>query len=144
MTGQSETEARFRAACKGDLWSIRTLLAEAEGFLRKQGFPQDRIDDLKLVLAEAMTNIARHGYSGQTGEISLSLHVVDDGLLCEVVDTGIAFDPSGLGHSAPEPAQVREGGYGWFIIRTMSQSLCYAREKGRNKLSFRFPRHSAA
>lgn len=144
MTDQSEIQARLRITCQGDLWSIRSLLADAEVFLKEQSFPADRIDDLKLVLAEAMTNIARHGYSDRPGEISLSLVVEDRGVLCELVDTGVAFDPSGLGYSSPEPAQAREGGYGWFIIRAMSQSVCYVREQGRNKLCFRFPRGSAA
>jgi len=136
MTGQSEPHSEFHLDCKGELWAIRSALVDVEMFLSERGVTRSRITDLCLVLAEAMTNIARHAYRDSTGDISLTLTVQDSFLRCELTDGGVAFDPAALGHNAPDPAQFREGGYGWFIIRHLSEGLSYSRKNGRNSLSF--------
>ena len=58
---------------------------------------------------------------------------------CRVSDTGRAFRPSQFGHTSPEPARLREGGYGWFLIRSLARALTYQRVGDTNCLTFWVP-----
>lgn len=139
MTGHSGLNTDLQLACRGDLWAIRNALKDVEDFLTGHGVARSEIEDITLVLAEAMTNIARHAYSEAKGDIRLTLRLNKRRMQCEIADTGCAFDPSGLGQTAPEPTVFSEGGYGWFIIRSLSDGLSYTRKNGRNNLSFSLP-----
>lgn len=139
MTGQPDPQPEFHLTCKADLWAIRNALVDVEMFLLKRGINRSRIADLCLVLAEATTNIARHAYRDSGGEIRLSLRLDGSRLHCELTDKGRAFDPTTIGHCAPEPAQFSEGGYGWFIIRHLSDSISYSRKGRCNLLRFSVP-----
>ncbi|TVP74289.1 MAG: ATP-binding protein [Rhodobacteraceae bacterium] len=144
MTQATGPMDSLQMQCDGELREIRSTVRTVETHLSALGLARDVIDDLNLALTEAMTNIARHGYLSKGGEISLSIRVEGDYLKCQLEDHGVAFNPDALGRSSPDPAELREGGYGWYIIRKLSENLCYARENGRNQLSFWLPttRHS--
>jgi serine/threonine-protein kinase RsbW len=49
--------------------------------------------------------------------------------------------PEGRLVTLAETATLPEGGFGWFLIRTLSRDLDYRREGGRNLLSFRLDTH---
>ncbi len=139
MDRLTDHDAHLNLVSKGDLWQIRSVIAEADRFLKDYGLSPEWIGDFNLVLAEAMTNIVRHGGLDPGSDISVSLSLRDGYLNCVLVDTGVSFDPTTLGHTQPEPDQLREGGYGWFIIRNLSKRLQYSHENGRNSLSFALP-----
>lgn len=139
MTGKPDLQTEFHLTCQADHWAIRNALVDIELFLLECGVMRSRIADLCLVLAEAMTNIARHAYRDSDGEICVRLRLGGSRLRCDLTDTGVAFDPSTLGLCAPDPAQFSEGGYGWFIIRHLSDSVSYSRQKSRNLLQFSIP-----
>lgn len=64
------------------------------------------------------------------------------GLACAVADDGTPLPPSCLVPARlppPEIAALREGGFGWFMIRDLTQSLFYFRERRRNVLCFHIP-----
>lgn len=125
--------------CASDLGEIRRTIREVESALGARGLAGALISDLNLALTEAMTNIARHGYRGEGGEIRLSIAIEPDHLRCELEDGGVAFNPDLLGHRSPDPAELREGGYGWYILRRLSDRLCYTRDNGHNRLCFWMP-----
>lgn len=139
MTGRSELDTELHLTCNGELWAIREALLEVETFLKLHGIHTGDIEDIQLVLAEAMTNIARHAYPVGTDQIWLSLRLNASRIECDLLDRGVAFDPSKLGQTPPEPALCNEGGYGWFIIRSLSEGLNYTRKNGCNNLSFSVP-----
>lgn len=139
MTGESDLQSHLHLVCKSEFRAIRTALGEVEKYLLDRGVPRSRISDLCLVLAEAMTNIARHAYRDDAGDIWLTLTLAGNRLRCKLVDHGAPFDPSALGHNSPDPAQLREGGYGWFIIRHLSEGVSYSHEEGRNALRLSVP-----
>lgn len=139
MNRLTDQGAVLSLVSKGELKKIRHTLVEVEAFLKSRGLSECLIGDINLVLAEAMTNIIRHGGLESTDEICLTLSLRDGTMSCVLVDTGVSFDPAELGHALPDPNQLKEGGYGWFIIRNLSQSIKYSRENGRNSLSFALP-----
>lgn len=139
MTSRSGLATDLRLTCKAETWAIRDALGAVESFLTAHDVRKDDIDDIQLVLAEAMTNIVRHAYPVNLDQIWLRVRLRGDRLECDLQDRGVAFDPGQLGKSLPEPATCREGGYGWFIIRSLSEGLCYSRKNGRNTLTFSVP-----
>lgn len=125
--------------CQGRLDDIRCTLRDLDSYLDGFPVPRDWADDLALILAEVLTNIARHGYPDKPGKIEVRLMQAEEVLECQITDQGISFNPSSLGRTAPDPSEFSEGGYGWFIIRSLAHHLRYDREGGNNVLRFRIP-----
>jgi serine/threonine-protein kinase RsbW len=129
----------LRLTCRSTLPEIRTTLLSVTAFLRKADAPDEWAEDMGIILAEAMTNVARHGYRDRPGRIDLSITLDLQSLYACICDEGDAFDVSSLGRVAPDPDALQEGGYGWFLIRSLSEKLRYQRRDGINKLEFWVP-----
>ncbi|MDH2326634.1 ATP-binding protein [Cereibacter sp. SYSU M97828] len=110
----------------------------AEGAL--SGLAEAERNTAQIVLAEVLNNIVEHAYAEQGGGIDLLLWVEAGGLRCVVTDRGAPM-PSGRlpkGRS-PHPGDLPQGGFGWFLIRSLARDLRYRRAEGRNELSFCLP-----
>ena len=93
---------------------------------------------VQLAVDEACSNTILYGYpAGEAGTITLTCSVDADAVLVTITDDGIPFDPL----TAPPPrldvpAEERPiGGLGIHFIRTVTDSVAYAREGERNVLS---------
>lgn len=97
----------------------------------------------EIVLAEVLNNIVEHAYATTTGDIALKVHRTDAGLACEVTDWGVEMPgltlPQGAFQALGEIDDLPEGGFGWFLIRSLVEGLIYRREMGENRLSFLLP-----
>ena len=94
-----------------------------------------------IVLAEALNNIVEHAYAGTCcGEITLTLWQSEGEVACRITDRGHAMPdevlPAGVLKDHAESAELPEGGFGWFLIRTLSRDLRYARLGTLNELTF--------
>lgn len=104
----------------------------------------DTLGRLELVLAEVMNNVAEHAADPDcsAGMIHLCVVMHDSGLSCAVTDNGNQLPPDCLKpRSLPalDSLDLPEGGFGWFLIQGLTQSLCYYREEDRNCLAFTVP-----
>lgn len=128
----------------GDHMSVRNGLRTLFDSGLLQGIPEDDRGTAEIVLAEALNNIVEHAYSGQNGEIEISLQVSTNALVCRISDSGLPMPdcvlPSGKLAEHGEREDLPEGGFGWHLIRRLSSDLKYHRESGRNHLSFRLDR----
>lgn len=121
--------------------AVRDALCALFDALTVDPMPPETRDAAQIVLAEALNNIVEHAYSQSAGEIEVTLSVNAQGIQCDIVDFGLPMPgdalPSGqlVAHGAIE--DLPEGGFGWHLIRALSQDLNYRREGGRNMLSFR-------
>lgn len=98
----------------------------------------------ELVLAEVLNNIVEHAYSHSTGLIDISVEAEAGGILCRVVDEGVAMPDGAPPGSLPARLSdglddLPEGGFGWHLIRTLTVDLTYRRKEGRNYLFFLIP-----
>ena len=95
---------------------------------------------VEIVLAEVMNNIAEHAYARFPGKIEVWVSAHVSVLFIRVVDSGLPMPgdelPCGRLSEATEIADLPEGGFGWFLIRSLTQDLTYLREAGRNTVSF--------
>lgn len=99
----------------------------------------------EIVLAEVLNNIVEHGYAGGTGEITVTLRPCPDGVLVVVEDQGKAFPkeelPEGRLPDVDPTKDLPEGGFGWYLIRTLVRDLSYQRIGTANQVTFCLPRH---
>jgi serine/threonine-protein kinase RsbW len=89
---------------------------------------------LRLVLAEAYSNVVRHAHREQPNlPVLLRLEVKGCDLALEVWDYGKGYDLSD--YSMPIPEQMPDGGYGWLIMNRLMDRVEYKLEiDGRNCL----------
>jgi serine/threonine-protein kinase RsbW len=113
----------------------------------------DQRGTVEVVLAEVLNNVAEHAYAGGPGQISVSLHLQGAALACLVTDSGVAMPegqlPAGVlpGQGADPDSSyadlalsdLPEGGFGWHLIRHLTEGLHYERVGGQNRLSFTIP-----
>lgn len=138
----SDTPAeRTRLVIASDPMAVRQALGALFDRLMAGRMTADARDTAQIVLAEALNNIVEHAYAQAPGEIELTIDITPRGLTCRITDAGLPLPGGAL--PTGEPALLRpedelpEGGFGWHLIRALSEDLNYRREGGRNFLSFR-------
>lgn len=144
----------FHRVLGADLMAVRQALLDMRA--RFDGHAsRDALGRIELVLAEVLNNIVHHGSGlgktaapGAVPDRPVTIHLTvtrhDGGLACAVSDNGSPLPPECLVGvetlPSPEVAALRGGGFGWFIIRDLTQSLFYFREGDHNILCFNIPR----
>ncbi len=99
------------------------------GIANRLGYSYDDIEDIKIAVAEACTNVVNHAYRDSDGQMTIGCGVYQDRLEIMVADRGKSFsidDVKGsLGPvSADKPiSQLKEGGLGLFLIDTLMDKV---------------------
>lgn len=138
LRAEATAQDAARIVIPSDPLAVRHgLKALFESLLLQQLDAANR-DKAEIVLAEALNNIVEHAYAGGTGDIELTIRLNCRGLTCRIVDKGAPMPDISLpaGHLAPA-GDLPEGGFGWYLIRALSEDLTYARIEGQNLLTFR-------
>lgn len=128
-----------------DPLAVREALCALFDRLMVGPIEDDTRDTAQIVLAEALNNIVEHAYAQCPGEIEVTLEITAKGLKCSIVDHGCPMPHSALPEgqagiadrvAEPDMGDLPEGGFGWHLIRTLSQDLSYRRIGAENLLSF--------
>ena len=85
-------------------------------FLRHFGLPQRIVDDLEVVIGEALANAAEHGYR-PNGRLRLESRLHDSHIEIAVSDDGHGFLSGPISTAHPEPNSPR--GYGLFMMQAL-------------------------
>jgi serine/threonine-protein kinase RsbW len=96
---------------------------------------KSQFDQLNLALAEGFTNAVRHAHVHLPKDtpIGIELSLWADHIEMRIWDQGQPFNPDAL--QEPKPGTLREGGYGWFLLRRLADNIRYERSQdGRNCL----------
>lgn len=144
---QSDPVEGLRLRIPADGAAVRAALGALFDTLMLRALPEATRGTAELVLAEALNNIVEHACAPEGGEIELTLSLADGALTCQIVDRGRPMPGGALpvGHLPPlDPADLPEGGFGWYLIRSLSEELRYERDQGNNRLTFRVPAQADA
>lgn len=137
-------EHAYQLEAHGSAKNVRAILADLRAHLRKQGVADDQCGTVEIAMAEALNNIVEHAYAPQCeGPIWLSAKCATDTLTIELRDKGQPLpnldlpemnrpDASGPLESLPE------GGFGWFLIHSLTAALSYVRNGNENRLRLSF------
>jgi serine/threonine-protein kinase RsbW len=112
---------------------VRAMMQEV---CRQAGFDEMERSEVTLAVDEALSNVIKHAYKGNPeGTVWLSC-AADDGCL-EIVlrDQGEAIDPEHL--DPPPPDEIRAGGRGIFLMRSIMDEVQFEREGESNLVRLR-------
>ncbi len=121
---------------------VRKALKDVLNGLRFLKLSNEQLGRIELVLAEVLNNVVEHAYADhKNGRVDLQIVPSQGFLFCKVMDQGRPM-PNGIMPSGKR-AQLNcamndlpEGGFGWFLIRSLTQNLHYFRQGRENRLSF--------
>lgn len=96
----------------------------------------EALDDLRLAVDEAVTNILTHGYDG-SGEIELDISADGTDVIVRLRDAAPPFDSTLVEAADPGPAEDREkpGGFGLFLIKNSMDKLVHRKLENGNELT---------
>jgi len=109
-------------------------------WLTQEGIAGECIGDFTLVLAEALNNVIEHAYGSRPdGAIEIRAVMRPTTLSVQIIDEGTPFDgpPDAVmvEPDAQDVSDLPEGGYGWFLINSLTEDIHFAHDDGRNKLT---------
>ena len=106
---------------------------------------EDDAGTVELVVVEAINNVVEHAYPTELddGPIKLTCARTDAGLKVSIVDRGKALphDLAAMGkvqNMDVDPMEIPEGGFGWFLIKDLTDSVTYHRLGWENHLHLNF------
>lgn len=111
-------------------------LAEIRDFVGKSalelGLDGPAVEDIKVCVDEAATNIVKHGYGSQEGGLSVELYREDGEVVVKIVDEAPPFDPElAPGPELDMPLRDRPvGGMGVHLIKTLTDGLSHSSSPG--------------
>jgi serine/threonine-protein kinase RsbW len=117
---------------------LEEFIQALSGWLQQHGMATEKMPRVQLAVEEALVNIIRYAYQGQTGDIELRGGIADDQrFVIDILDGGVPFDvctlPNPDIHCSIKDRKV--GGLGVFLIQRMVDELLYRREGDKNVLT---------
>ncbi len=102
--------------------TIETIIAA----MTAASFPDRDIRRLHLALEEAIVNANKHGHRGDWSKpITVRYSVTEMGMVAEIEDQGLGFDPAQVADPlAPENLE-RPSGRGLLLMRTYMSNVCH-------------------
>ncbi|KAB3532236.1 histidine kinase [Alkaliphilus serpentinus] len=95
----------------------------------RMGFDIEKIEDFKVAIAEACTNAITHGKHLKDDNFNIEFIVEDEKLTIYVQDNGKGYSAEKL--ESPDLNNLREGGLGVFIIKSLMDEVDIVSELGR-------------
>ena len=125
----SSANSRIHLCLTSDTEELARVRAAVKEAARAVGFTDIDISSIALAIDEAITNIIRHGYQGRGGqpiELDIAPAVRDGQPALEVVicDCARQVDPQSI--AGRDLEDVRPGGLGTHIIRTVMDEVEYS------------------
>lgn len=112
---------------------VGVIRLSISGIASRMGFSYEAIEDLKVALSEAATNVVAHAYEKkEVGELTLGFGIYDDRLEIMVSDQGESFSfeeikdrigPVDQIEDIKPISQMREGGFGLFLIKALMDKV---------------------
>lgn len=93
--------------------------------------------EMKLALHEAVANVIDHAGLPADAEIGVHIEMDAAGMVAEIENGGVAFDPTHLATAPPNPEELLEGGYGLHLVHALTDSIEYEPGKERHRLRLR-------
>ena len=130
---ENQTDSSVEIILNNQIGYERIAMACSASFAEMFGFPQDRIEDLKTIVAEASINAMQHGNKGRMdAKVVVSLGYENDTIRVRVSDEG-----NGIKEKPPYPdiekiiaADESIYGFGLFLIEQLADQVDYWKDAG--------------
>ena len=149
MPAEDTVKPVSRLTLNSQLEDMAVLWPWVEAIVAEYAIPHDTAFAIHLCLEEAISNVIRHGYSGQPGQ-TLTVDYTSPNaheLVFTVEDQAPPFDPlvPSLIEELPSPTPedfLRPGGRGILLMRRFASTIAYQRLEngngGGNRLTIGF------
>jgi len=145
MPAEDTVRPAPRLILRSQLDDMALLWPWVEALVAEYAVPADTAFAIHLCLEEAVSNVIRHGYSGEPSH-SVIVDCASPGernLVFTIEDQAPPFDPLAPGlidePAAPSPEDyLRPGGRGILLLHKFAGSLAYERLSGGNRLTIGF------
>ena len=130
----SPDRAPWTLTIPSDLRLLGLARAFVEAVCHVAGLDEGTTHAIVLATDEATNNVMRHAHQGNPNAlVQIQCHVRPDGIEIHLHDEGRPFDITAVPHL--DPAELRVGGRGVFIMRTIMDELtCQPRGERGNVL----------
>ena len=125
-------EMRFQAKAE----YVGVVRLSISGIASRMGFSYDDIEDLKIAMSEAVSNVVAHAYNDE-GEVTIGFGVYEDRLEVMVADRGGSFDLQEIkdeigpyDKNVEKVENLREGGFGLFLIKSLMDKVEFNNKYG--------------
>jgi serine/threonine-protein kinase RsbW len=142
------TPTDFTLTATASELAVRDTLLTVRARLSAQGVSDDTCGSVELAMAEALNNIVEHAYAtDKPRDILLNVSITPDRLCFQLCDGGAPLPglclPQGALPDRSGPIDdLPEGGFGWFLIRDLTERVAYERRDGVNHLTLEFLRET--
>jgi len=115
-------EPVFDLSVKASLENLQEIRSYIDRAGASLGVNESALDDLRLAVDEAVTNVVIHGYEETDGIVEIHMQADGDTVVIRIRDRAATFDPSQV--KAPQLDTALKdrpfGGMGIFLIRKMT------------------------
>ena len=124
---------------KATIENISQVIGNIEDFLRRKGFTDETVFDVRLAVDEAITNVIQHGYEGKEGLIHIRCEVSIKEIVLVVEDSAKPFNLSSVEEprlsDSLEKRQI--GGLGVYLIKKKMDQVTHEFKNGKNILTMK-------
>jgi serine/threonine-protein kinase RsbW len=100
---------------------VSTVRLAVSSLAAKSGFDIEAIEDIKVAVSEACSNILCHSDIGNEYVYRVECTLHDDRFEIAVVDNGVGFDTDH--YESPDPGGLQSGGLGIYIIKALMDEV---------------------
>jgi serine/threonine-protein kinase RsbW len=108
---------------------VRTVRLAVSSLAGNAGFDIEAVDDIRVAVSEACSNIVCHGIKEHNAAYEVSCELLDDRIVISVLDQAGGYDTEA--YEEPEIGRLREGGLGIYIIKALMDEVNILSEVGR-------------
>lgn len=124
---------------------VAVVRLTASGIANRMGYSYDDIEDIKVAVSEACTNVVNHAYlDDDNGLINVDFTLFENRVEITIIDKGCSFDYQTVMRSS-KPVdmdvpvnQLNEGGLGLFLINTLMDEVVVKDNSGVNVIMTKF------
>lgn len=131
-------------ASTGSLADVREFVSV---YARNHSFSEKQINDIRLAVDEACTNVIKHAYNyDEKGQLLIQLSFHPNSLTITITDQGRGFNFNS--YKKPDLKEriknKKRGGMGIYLIRNLMDEVSYYSDPGQNILTMKKWRKESA
>jgi serine/threonine-protein kinase RsbW len=107
---------------------VSTVRLAISSLASKSGFDIEAIEDIKVAVSEACSNILRHSDIGDECSYHVECTLHDDKFEIIVSDDGVGFDADH--YKEPDPSGLQSSGLGIYIIKALMDEVHVESQNG--------------
>ena len=108
---------------------VSVVRLTASAIANRTGFNIEQIEDIKVAIAEACTNVIKHGKCNMNDNYQIEFLLDEEKMTIRIEDHGNGFCSNDV--SEPDLTNPKEGGLGIFIIQTLMDDVKISTEVGK-------------